>query len=303
MMSREEKSNKLLKEMKKDEKRKKVHKVIKILLIIFFLIITFVFLLFIYMRFVATSNLIVKEYKVLNNNLPDSYNGLKIVHFTDLHYNSTVDKASLTSIVKKINNLKPDIVVFTGDLVSESDYLTDEDITDLISAFNDIECTISKYVIRGNHDYHHDYFNKVFDQTNFIFLDNSYDLIYYKSNDPILINGLGSKIKGDTNIDKAFEIKQQANYFTITLIHEPDTIDDILNSYDIDLCLSGHSHNGQIRLPFLGALGTIKGAKKYDDPYYRVNNTDLYISGGIGTSSYKLRFFNRPSINFYRLTK
>lgn len=303
MMSREERSDLLLKEMEEKERKERLHKAIGRLLIISFITIGIIFIVFIYMRFCATSNLLVKEYKVVSNKLPDSYNGLRIVHFTDLHYNSTISKTSFNNIVAKINNLKPDIVVFTGDLVGEEDSLSDEDINDLIEALNKINCTINKYVVRGNHDYHHDYFNKVFDKTDFIFLDNNYDLIYYNSLTPILITGIGSGIKGDINIDKAFNIENQNNFFTISILHEPDNLDDIQKKYSVDLCLSGHSHNGQIRLPYFGAITTIYGAKKYYDPYYKVGNTDLYVSGGLGTSVYKLRLFNRPSINFYRLTK
>lgn len=303
MMSREERSDLLLKEMEEKERKERLHKLIGKLLIIFFTSITVVFIVFIYMRFFATSNLLVREYKVVSNKLPDSYNGLRVVHFTDLHYNSTIDKDSFNNVISKINNLKPDIVIFTGDLVSEEDLLTDEDINDLIEALNKINCTINKYVVRGNHDYHHDYFNKVFDKTDFIFLDNNYDLIYYNSLTPILITGIGSGIKGDTNIDNAFNVENQSNFFTISILHEPDILDDIQKKYSVDLCLAGHSHNGQIRLPYFGALTTINGAKKYYDSHYKVKNTQLYISGGLGTSMYKLRLFNRPSINFYRLTK
>lgn len=73
-----------------------------------------------------------------------------------------------------------------------------------------------------------------------------------------------------------------------------------LNKYD--LVLTGHSHGGQVRIPFIGKLYTPEGAKKYYDEYYKINNTDLYISSGLGTSMYKFRLFNRPSFNFYRIT-
>lgn len=303
MMSREERSDLLLKEMEEKEKKEKRNKAIIRLLIVCFTTIGIIFLVFLYMRFIATSNLLVREYKVVSNKLPDSLNGLRVVHFTDLHYNSTIDKNSFNNIIDKINNLKPDIVVFTGDLVSEEDLLTDQDLSDLIEGLNRIECTINKYVVRGNHDYHHDYFNKVFDKTDFIFLDNNYDLIYYNGMTPILISGIGSGIKGDVNIDSAFSVENQNDLFTLAILHEPDILDDIKKKYSVDLCLSGHSHNGQIRLPYFGAITTINGAKKYYDSYYKVENTDLYVSGGLGTSVYKLRLFNRPSINFYRLTK
>ena len=64
--------------------------------------------------------------------------------------------------------------------------------------------------------------------------------------------------------------------------------------------LSGHSHLGQVRLPFIGSIITPQGAKKYYDEQYKVSNADLYINGGIGTSTLDFRFFAKPSINLYR---
>ena len=87
------------------------------------------------------------------------------------------------------------------------------------------------------------------------------------------------------------------------MVHEPDFADNIINEYSVDLILSGHSHNGQIRIPLVGALYTPENAKKYYDEYYSINNTDLYISSGIGVSKYNYRLFNHPSFNLYRIYK
>ena len=85
-------------------------------------------------------------------------------------------------------------------------------------------------------------------------------------------------------------------------MHEPDFIDNLNYSY-FNLILAGHSHNGQINIPLFGAVTTPEYAKKYYDSYYKVGNSELYISSGLGTSNYNFRFCNKPSINFYRLTK
>ena len=82
-------------------------------------------------------------------------------------------------------------------------------------------------------------------------------------------------------------------------MHEPD---NIKYTSDFDLVLAGHSHNGQVKLPYIGAIFTPNGSKKYYDEYYKVNKSDLYISGGLGSSILNLRFFNKPSINLYRIT-
>ena len=89
--------------------------------------------------------------------------------------------------------------------------------------------------------------------------------------------------------------------YSILMMHEPDFIDDIDNS-KFNLVLAGHSHNGQVRLPLIGALYTPIKAKKYYDEFYKIKNTNLYISSGIGVSQINFRLFNRPSFNLYRLT-
>ena len=92
------------------------------------------------------------------------------------------------------------------------------------------------------------------------------------------------------------------NIFTITLTHEPDNTTEILNKYRSDIILAGHSHNGQIRIPYLGTPFKKQGAKKYDQPYYKINNSKLFISSGLGTNGNGIRLFTHPSINFFRLS-
>ena len=109
----------------------------------------------------------------------------------------------------------------------------------------------------------------------------------------------GTNYNSDLNYLNDLFTKELPSY-KINIMHTPDTFDDIKN-YNFNLVLAGHSHNGQVDLPFYGAIYTPKGAKKYYKPYYKIDNTDLYISSGIGTSNYNFRLFNRPSFNLYRL--
>lgn len=301
MVTREEKTNKKLEEEMETLRQEKKKSRIKKVLIIIGIILLLLGLLISYMRFIGTTGLQVREYAINNDKIPESFHGFKIVHFTDLHYKTTINKKELSNLVDKINELKPDIVVFTGDLVDKHVSLLAQDEIDLVSELNRISATTGLYTVKGNHDYYSDSFNKVFDQTNFKYLYNNYDLIYYKGTTPILITGINSDVENDMDIGKSFSFNEIDNLYTITLLHEPDSLDDILQSNNVDLALAGHSHNGQVRLPFIGAIARVSGGKKYANEYYKVNDTDLYISGGIGTSGYKLRFFDRPSINLYRL--
>ena len=118
-----------------------------------------------------------------------------------------------------------------------------------------------------------------------------------------MLTGNGSILQNDSNINQAFSYDKEDNLYTISLFHEPDRIDDIISKYKVDLALAGHSHNGQIRLPKVGAIMKVNYGKKYPNEEYVINDTKLYVSGGLGTSMYEFRLFNHPSINLYRLTK
>ena len=277
----------------------------KKIIIILIVIVLLISSILLYSRFVATKGLKVKEYKVISSKITDSYHGLKVVQLSDVHYGTTINEKELNNIVDKINEINPDIVVLTGDLIDDR-ISYNKDI--IINCLSKINAKLGKYAISGNHDLPLDDYNYIIKESGFTNLDNTYELIYYKSNEPIIISGIGYG-EEDVGIKteqfdkyiselKADDIKP---IYSILLVHEPDTVDNLdLSKYD--LVLAGHSHNGQVRLPFIGALYTPDGAKNYYDEYYKINNTDLYISSGLGTSMYKFRLFNKPSVNFYRIT-
>lgn len=291
------------KQNEQDKKSSKLKKILKILFItIFFLV-----LIILYGRFIGTKGLIIKEYKIVNDNFVDNFYGLKIVHISDIHYGDTTNKKDLEQIVEKINLLSPDIVIFTGDLYSNELESIDKD--ELITNLKNIKVNIKKYAVKGNHD--DESWNEIMKESNFIDLNNNIDVIYNNNDSNILIAGLNTNEDTLEGIEKINSLlkpngsnteneQAETNFnYKILLLHEPDKILEFDYS-NYDLILAGHSHNGQVRIPFIGALYTPKGAKKYYDEFYNLGNTKLYISSGIGTSKLKFRLFNKPSINFYR---
>lgn len=281
---------------KKEERRKKRKKS----LMIFILLIG---LLLIYARYIEPSMLKVKEYKIDTIEVDDTLNGLKIVHFSDIHYGMTIGEKELIKIIDKINSLKPDLVIFTGDLTEDNSVVDSTTKKILIENLKNINANLGKYAIIGNHDYENKYYESIFLDSEFTYLNNNYDLIYNKSNNPILIYGLDDVIFGSPDITKLDDPILQEIPYKIVLVHEPDYIEKFVYKYDVDLVLSGHSHNGQVRIPFIGATVLPIGSKNLYEEYYNINNTDIYISNGIGTSTLKFRFNSIPSINFYRITK
>lgn len=255
-------------------------RIIKFLILI--LILTCMIVL--YARFISTQNFKVKEYAIIDEKLPNSFNGIKIIHFSDIHYGRTTDIKTIKKIVSEINILKPDIVIYTGDLYEKHINIPDKEKEKIINELKNINSKIGKYAIKGDSD-QKDYEN-IMIEANFELIDNSSKLIYYNENTPI-------------KITNEFENKEE--YFTLGVIHKPDDIDD-MNLENINVVLAGHSLNGQIRIPFYGALIKRTGAKKYTDSYYKINNTKFYISNGLGTENFSFRFFNRPSISLYRLS-
>lgn len=271
----------------------------KILLIVIIIVV----LIVLYSRYVGTSGLVTREYTIYEDNLPISYNGLKIVHFSDLHYGSVINNTRLTKIVDEINLINPDIVLFTGDLLNNDTYreIYKDKILLLLSKIN---AKYGKYAILGNHDYdkNTDIVKEILTKSGFNILINNYDVISNKNNDKIFIGGFDDYLLANPDIDKTLSFLNDNNMYSIVLVHEPDYTDNILQyNNNINLILSGHSHNGQVRIPIIGTIYTPNGAKKYYDEHYNIGNTNLYISGGIGNSKLDVRLFNHPSINLYRI--
>lgn len=277
-------------------------KFIKFLLIIILVI----SLTIVYARYGGTRGLITKEYKI-ETNIDNSFDGLKIVHFSDLHYLRITNKETTKNIIKEINILNPDIVVFTGDLIDKDYTPTNTDINDLKELLLSIKSKYGKYSVIGNNDNKiRETIEDIYTNSNFILLNNDYDIIYGNNNDKLFIGGLDTYSYDKSDIDKVmtyFTDNEDINY-KIILVHEPDYIDIINSKYnDINLVLSGHSHNGQVNIPYVKKLFLPFGSRKYYENYYKVSNTDLYISSGLGESRINFRIFNKPSINFYRINK
>lgn len=259
-----------------------------------------------YARFIGTMGFDTKEYAIYNNDLPSGFDGMKIIHFSDIHYNRAITLEKIDKIVEEINLIKPDIVVFTGDLIDKDMILKDSDYEYLTKSFSNIYAKYGKYAVLGNHDYKDkDKVVKIFNDSGFKYLENSYDIIYNDKNEKIFVGGIGNVSYKLDDIDKTMEYFNSDNdlNYRIILVHEPDISDNIIDNYNVSLILAGHSHNGQVRLPIIGAVYTPPYAKNYYDEYYKVDGTDIYISSGIGVSTVNYRFWNRPSINFYRINK
>lgn len=257
-----------------------------------------------YSHYIGTTGLNINEYAIHNSSISNDIYGLKIVQITDIHYGRTVHESELKKMVEKINLTKPDIVVFTGDLIDKDTTLTEDEEKKVIEILSNIDADIGKYAISGDQDDSNQNYWNLMENSGFINLDDTYQTIYFNSSDYILLagihtneNNIENKTKEVLNYIETSELKPN---YTILLLHKPDYI-DLFDSSKFNLILAGHSLNGQIRLPILGALIKPNGAKKYYESHYSLNSNDIYISSGLGTTEISFRLFNHPSFNLYRL--
>lgn len=281
MRTRQEKNKKIQDEITKEKHQKRMKKIVKVISIILIISLTILS----YGMFIGARYTFVNEHKITDKKIPNSFHGLKIVQISDLLYPS-LKSNDLDKLTKKINELKPDILVFTGNIKRNNYELTKKDITTLNKFFNSLNSNIKKYAIYGNND--NDNLKLIFENTNFLILDNQEDIIYNGENESIKIIGFNAKKLDFSNIT-------ESNDYTICLLSNPDKITKVSNTCQV--VFSGETLGGEIKLPFTKGLDN----HTYYKNYYLINQTKLYINNGLG-NNYNLRLFNHPSINFYRLT-
>lgn len=287
--------------MLENQEPKKKRKIFKIIIILFFFIIVSFYL---YIRFLEPNRLVVYEHKITDNALPYSFHGLKIVHFSDILYGGTINKKNIEKIVNKINELKPDIVLFTGDLFNKTINSNENDKVDLKENLKKIEATYKKYAILGDNDFiSKNEYIEIMEHADFMILNNKNDLFYYGGSDPILFVGTNSLLEENFNSHNALTSTEDiSNYYKIWLSHEPVVIDELIkNNIHPNLVFAGHHLNGLIKFHDQIMLLKQNGTLPYTKNYYNVEGIPIYISGGLGTFKYSVRFLNPPSINLYRL--
>jgi hypothetical protein len=231
--------------------------------------------------------------------------GYRIVQLSDIHLDEYTEPSFLERIVHKINALAPDLVLLTGDFITHGSlaFVTGrhaihrcaEILTGLTSPL--------RYACLGNHDVAYDGPAVIAALT--------------AKGTPVLVNeftpierngahfwlcGLDDPATSHPDLDLAIPAKPDAP--VILMAHEPDYADAVLahpRGPLVDLMLSGHSHGGQIRLPFVGPLVLPPWGEKYPEGYYRFDRLQLYVNRGIGTVGLPFRLNCPPEITVLTL--
>ncbi|MGL5694145.1 MAG: metallophosphoesterase [Peptostreptococcaceae bacterium] len=257
-----------------------------------------------YARFIEPKLLITKIYnigsKIENKNEKQS---LKVVQFTDTQLGEYYSIEQLEDVVKKINQQNPDIVVFTGDLIDRASGY--EDINKVGDVLSKIDSKLGKFAVWGNHDYGgggHLYYEKIMNKGGFVVLENETLKIDLENNKSITVSGLDETLFKNPN-PELIKNNIQEETFNILLLHEPDLVDNFINT-NVDLALAGHTHGGQVKIPFIGAIVTPPYGEKYVEGFYDISDTGdkkIYVNTGIGNTKLVYRFMNIPQIELFEI--
>ena len=277
-------------EYKIKNRKKIVLNVIKVILLIIALFILFFFI----NKYINTGIIEVSEHRIINEKIPDNFNGIKIIQVSDIKYGSNINNDDIKKLVKIINERKPDIVLYTGNLIDDEYKLDSKEREKIINSLQKIDASLGKYAVYGDED--KEDFMTIMNQSGFTILNNSKDLIYNEGNTPITLVGLD--IYSKSNLNEAFKDINNS-FYTIVIANSDYYVDDLIK-FKPNLVLVGGNSNGYIRLPGIGGL--IRGEHKYTNPYYEKEGIKIYVSSGIGTDNIGIRFNNLPSINFFRIS-
>lgn len=256
-----------------------------------------------YSAYVEPHLLRVKQYDLkLEQVVGDS---ITVVQFSDTHIGDFFTTEELEKVVKKINEQQADLVFFTGDLMDNAAQY-DGSIDEVASILSKIKATSGKYAVFGNRDYGggaERFYEDLMESAGFTVLVNSSTTQDIKGT-PVTIFGADDALIGYYNAKKTMEGINE-DHLNLLLFHEPDLISDFLN-YPIDLAATGHSHGGQVYIPFYGPLLTTALAEEYVRGFYQFENdrnTSLYVNTGIGNTKAPFRLFNVPQISVFKLEK
>jgi uncharacterized protein len=231
-------------------------------------------------------------------------NVIKLAIFSDPHIGIYKNEKLLERVVKKINESNIDAVIIPGDFIYYSD---SKKISEQFSSLKDIEKV--KIAVLGNHDYDKEGYVKANEvssalrSNSVLMIDNKVRLIEINDKKVEFV-GVEDLWTGQPDYSILKKSEDDNVDLRIFVTHNPDTIyelnEEVENIKKIDFMISGHTHAGQIRIPFL-YKHVIPSNCNFDKGFYNIDNINLFITAGIGNVVLPMRLFNRPELSIIDL--
>jgi uncharacterized protein len=250
-------------------------------------------------------------------NLPSAFDGMRIVQLSDIHMDNYTEPFFLHHVIDRVNRIKPDAVFLTGDFVTAT-FGWKRNLKPAAKAFargaawhcagllKELECK-ALFAVLGNHDFSVGAaeVSAALEANGITVLRNA-SVPIERSGSRIWLAGVDDPLEGHPHPELAIpaSISNIPNEPIILLCHAPDYADHLLTlpvGQAVNLMFSGHSHGGQIRLPFLGALVLPPLGRKYIQGWFRIGQLQLYVNRGIGTVELPFRLDCPPEITVITL--
>ena len=241
-------------------------------------------------------------YIVSSSKLPDSFNGYRIAHVSDLH-NTEMGKDNEKLLVM-LRDADPDMIAITGDLIDSRNTDIEVALQFIREAVKIAPC----YYVTGNHEARVNEYGELktgMEAAGVTVLEDARAEISLEDGSITLIGVNDPSYQtdylfGDSETvmnTKLEELHTENGEFTVLLSHRPELFDTYAD-HGLDLVLSGHAHGGQFRLPFIGGLVAPNQGlfPEYDAGIYTEGNTNMLVSRGIGNSILPFRINNRPEV-------
>jgi predicted MPP superfamily phosphohydrolase len=238
------------------------------------------------------------ELSLTSANLNPAAPPVRIVHLTDTH----VERYGLreAGTIRRVNALQPDIIVLTGDYLNLS-YLSDPTAADHFRQLvNQLQAPFGIYAVRGSVEPTPESMTRLLDGTEVVWLEQEAITVNVRGQ-PVTLVGVACSHRQQVDAERLARATAgiPGDTFTVLLYHSPDLIHEAIEQ-EMDLYLGGHTHGGQVRLPFYGAIVTgSRYGKQYISGLFREGDTTMYISRGLGFEGGgmpRARFLCRPEI-------
>jgi predicted MPP superfamily phosphohydrolase len=252
--------------------------------------------------FVEPNCLETKRLRLVMPDLPHGFDGFRIAQISDLHLHEHTRACS--QILRAVQAERPHVVVITGDLVDRPEN------TASCTAFIKELCEASSapvFVIRGNWD-HRAFptrqsafeWDETLQQAGAHVLVNQ-SVRLRRRGDSIWLAGTDDPYFGHADLDASFRHVPQSA-FAVVLTHAPEAFEELAERPQARLVLAGHTHGGQVRLPFIGALRVpSRYGTRFAQGLFRIGDTLFYVNAGIGMSHLPVRFLCRPEFTVLTL--
>ncbi len=261
-----------------------------------------------YAEFIEPHHLTVERLEFRITNLPEAFDGFRIVQLSDFHFGDFIGEKEVRAAVDLANSLKPDLVALTGDFITCPGPTAATHVTNAVYAnaaicartLSALDAPLGAVACLGNHDVETNgpYIAEVLSDFHIKVLRNS-SYVIERERERLWIAGVDDGVFGDPDFAKCVRTIP-AKEPTILLAHEPDLADEAAK-HGFAVQLSGHSHGGQIRLPVVGAMYLPTLGKRYPFGYYRIGNMQLYTNRGVGMIVLPYRFNAPPEVTLITL--